>query len=90
MKPAQSGAGRLWRERPSTSPPARQARFSQKAIASGDQNLLNTVASETFSAVIKDLRDGRTFHFDRQHSGELLTDQRNAVWIANKAITGGD
>lgn len=32
----------------------------QKAIDSGDQQLLNTVASQTFSAVIKDLRDGRT------------------------------
>jgi L,D-transpeptidase YcbB len=32
----------------------------KKAIDSGDQNLLNTVASETFSSVINDLRDGRT------------------------------
>ena len=32
----------------------------KKAIDSGDQTLLNTVASQTFSAVIKDLRDGRT------------------------------
>ena len=32
----------------------------QKAIDSGDQNLLNSLASQTFSAVIKDLRDGRT------------------------------
>ena len=32
----------------------------KSAIASGDQTLLNTVASETFSAVVKDLRDGRT------------------------------
>ena len=32
----------------------------KKAIDSGDQNLLNTVASQTFAAIIKDLRDGRT------------------------------
>lgn len=32
----------------------------KKAIDSGDQALLNKVASETFSAIIKDLRDGRT------------------------------
>ncbi len=32
----------------------------KKAIDSGDQALLNKVASETFTAVVKDLRDGRT------------------------------
>jgi L,D-transpeptidase YcbB len=32
----------------------------KKAMDSGDQLALNKVASETFSAVIKDLRDGRT------------------------------
>lgn len=32
----------------------------KKAIESGDQELLNSVASKTFTAVIHDLRDGRT------------------------------
>lgn len=32
----------------------------KKAINSGDQNLLNTVASNTFTSIINDLRDGRT------------------------------